>query len=168
MQNDEKEKIPFLLISNTASSTKTIDNQLAEIAGIKLSKTSTELGDLDILLSEKTPCIVILGPDFSFADIQEHVQDREYSMQFVRIVILVKKISSSLLRKAIQIGISEVLKYPLDQKEVIESLDNIQKRLAQFVRKVKEDASTNESISTNILVFSTKGGSGKSFLATNI
>ena len=103
MQNDEKEKIPFLLISNTASSTKTIDNQLAEIAGIKLSKTSTELGDLDILLSEKTPCIVVLGPDFSFADIQEHVQDREYSMQFVRIVILVKKISSSLLRKAIQL-----------------------------------------------------------------
>ena len=168
MDNEKNVKIPVLLISDTSRSLKTIEKQLAELADIQISKTSTEIGDLNPLLSEKTPCIVILGPDFNFADIQKIIQDKEYNLQFVRIVILVKKISSILLKKAIQLGISEVLKYPLDQKELIESLDNIQKRLGQFIAKVEENTSNSESISKNILVFSTKGGSGKSFLATNI
>ena len=168
MDKDITEKIPVILLSSTESSIRTIENKLAELDGMQLSRTSTELGDLAVLLSEKTPCMVILGPDYSFSEIEKIIQDKEYSLQFVRIVILVRKVSSSLLKKAIQIGISEVLKYPLDLKELCESLNNIQKRISQFITNLEENNANNGSISNNVLVFSTKGGSGKSFLATNI
>ncbi len=164
----DDENIPVVLISSSIKNINAVEKQMAELPEIKISKTSIELGDLDVLLSEKTPCIVILGPDFSFSDIESRLQDEEYSLQFVRIIVLANKVSSALLKKAIQIGISEVLKFPLDQSELSESLHNIQKRLGQFVSSVEQNSQNNGLTSNNILIFSTKGGSGKSFIATNV
>jgi pilus assembly protein CpaE len=164
----DDDKVPIVLISKTIKNKKAIETQLEELTSIEITKYFTELAELDIILSEQSPCIVILGPDFDFSEIQRLIQDKEYNLQFVRIVILVKNISSELLKKAISLGISEVLQFPFNTEELNSSLNNIKKRLSQFITKIKENASSNKSISKNILTFSTKGGSGKSFLATNI
>ncbi len=83
------------------------------------------------------------------------------------------KSPGSLLKRALKLGISDILQYPLELEDFKDAIVKITKILAQYASFVEEKEVYPENrsklLSKNIMVFSTKGGCpGKSFIATSL
>jgi pilus assembly protein CpaE len=165
-------KIKTVLIGNSEKSNEIIIRSLKDFPDINISLNLTSIGDLELILNHRKPAIVILGPDLKFDDIERIIQNNEYSLRFVMVIALAYKVSGDLLKRALKLGIADILQFPFDLNELKNSIAKINKIFEQYVRSEKENKADSESKSKflckNIMVFSTKGGSGKSFIATSL
>jgi pilus assembly protein CpaE len=165
-------KIKTVLIGNSAKNNNFIIRSLKDFPDIHISLTLTNIGDLELILKYRKPVIVILGPDLNFEDIERVIQNNEYSLRFVMVIALAFKVSGDLLKRALKLGISDILQFPFDLNELKNAIAKINKILGQYASFTEENKAYSESKSKllckNIMVFSTKGGSGKSFIATSL
>jgi pilus assembly protein CpaE len=118
------------------------------------------------------PLVVVFGPSFStaggLAEMAEHLRDQPG----ISAVLVVEELSTNLLQQAIRAGISDVITIPEDVGPLVEAVG----RAAEHLNIGPPGApSTGDgggggggSGGKVITVFSTKGGSGKSFVATNL
>jgi pilus assembly protein CpaE len=124
---------------------------------------------------EPAPMVTVFGPSFSdaagLARLSEFVRDRPE----VSVVLVVEELSTQLLQQAIRAGVSDVITIPNDVGPLIEAID----RAAANLNAVPAVASATASpgapavpdrgnVGRVITVFSTKGGAGKSVVATNL
>jgi len=83
-----------------------------------------------------------------------------------------KEISANLLKKAIKLNVHDVMEFPFtysDLKESIRRVEDIYKEvLVEKSETSVEEKKHGKKGSKIIMVFSTKGGSGTSFIATNL
>jgi pilus assembly protein CpaE len=84
----------------------------------------------------------------------------------VSIVLVARTIEPSLYRQAMRAGVSDVLPAMADLQEVGEVLDRAVIESGRLQALAEED--DQETKGTTIATFSTKGGTGKSFVATNL
>jgi len=166
------EDIPLFLISTKDEYINSISSSLKKFTYLKISYASSSLSDLEMLLVRKQLGIVIVGPLFDFEDIEKILKMYESDLRFIMIIILVKKFSEELLKKAIKLGVFDIIQFPFEPKELKETILKAQKILSQFFSQVNENKisfeKNDDDICKKIMVFGTKGGSGKSFLATNL
>jgi len=166
------ENVPLILIGSSKEDVASISSSLKKYTDLNISNVSTELNDLKIVLSEKKPCVVMLGPDFEMKDIEKIVKDFEYNLRFVMIILLSRTISAGLLKNAIKLGMADVIQYPLDFSELDPTIEKINKIMKQLLQNMEEEAAIfgkkPDNRAKTIMIFGTKGGSGKSFLASNL
>jgi pilus assembly protein CpaE len=165
-------KIKTVLIGNSADNNELIIRSLKDFPDLNISLTLTNVEDLELILKYNKPVIVMLGPDLNFGDIERVIQNNEYSLRFVMVIALAYRVSGDLFKRALKLGISDILQFPFDLHELKNAVVKINKILGQYATSVEENTayvgSKSKLLCKNIMVFSTKGGAGKSFIATSL
>ncbi|MFC2159363.1 CpaE family protein [Actinomycetota bacterium] len=164
-------KIPVALIDKNKSNIDKIESLVKNIPEVTVSLKSVNLDDLEFLLQEKAESIVFLGPTFTLKAAEKLFIKYCSALRYVKVILLVEKTSTALLREAIKLDIHDVLEFPFNFEDLSRSLERVKAVFNDIMEengkgepeslKVKEGAK-------KITIFSTKGGSGKSFIAINL
>ena len=122
-------------------------------------------------IASGSPLIVVVGPSFAhpagLAEVSRLTRGRPGS----NAVMVVHELSTEILQQAIRSGISDVLSLPADTAQLQEAVERAAEHL-NIVPLTPNLAAVPEPTRTDrgriVTVFSTKGGAGKSFVATNL
>jgi pilus assembly protein CpaE len=146
--------------------------QLGEVAS-PLSYASIEalLDALD--LQEPAPIVAVFGPSFAgpsgLAQLSEVIRDRPE----MSAVLVVEELSTQLLQQAIRAGVSDVITIPTDTAQLVEAVDRAAANLSSLpavpaAPPIVPAGEPGSALGRMVTVFSTKGGAGKSMVATNV
>jgi pilus assembly protein CpaE len=127
-----------------------------------------------VALDENGPpgaLILIAGPSLGEPDGIAEVAQLLRSRPDVSAILVVRRLSTELLQQAIRAGISDVLAMPAEAEQLQDALGRAAGQLNVAIpppslMAVPEPGSTDRG--RIVTVFSTKGGAGKSFVATNL
>jgi pilus assembly protein CpaE len=165
-------KIKTVLISNSERINGFITEALRKFPDIHITETLTGIGNLEHILNENKLAIAVLGPDLNFEDIERVIQNNEHKLRFVMVIALVHKVTENMLKRALKLGISDIIQIPFESDDFKDAIIKMIKILGQYASYDEENKVYSENktklLSKNIMVFSTKGGSGKSFVATSL
>ncbi len=166
------EKVPIAIIDKEKGNIERVSSLLENLTEIEIIQTSTSLEDLELLFQEKLQTLVLLGPAYKLEDAQKLLRNYSTSLRYVKVILLVDKTSTSLLREAIKLNIHDVLEFPFTYHDLNESVkrvkDIFKEILAEQTGVPEEKAALVKKGAKKITVLGTKGGSGKSFIATNL
>ncbi len=129
------------------------------------------LSVVEARVADDDPLVVVVGPSLAseqgMADINRLVRSRRGCSA----VMVVHELSTDLLQRAIRAGISDVVQLPADNGQLREAVDRAAEQLHAAVLPPSLTAvpdGAKEHRGRIVTVFSTKGGAGKSFVATNL
>ena len=135
-----------------------------------------ECGDSEsaVRLAEESGAdVVLVGADLLPKDGFETVREIVGRIPGVSAVIVAVNPAPADFRRALQVGARDLLEVPLDRKDLLETLKTAAEA-SQRKRTALEDmaaqmvAQKEVKVATRIVIFSTKGGTGKTFVATNL
>jgi pilus assembly protein CpaE len=117
------------------------------------------------------PAVIVFGPSFAGSEglgaISEYLRERPAAAG----VLVVEELSTQLLQQAIRAGIGDVITIPQDPQQLIDAIqgaaDHLNLAAVPTAPAGAGIGGTGEKGQV-ITVFSTKGGAGKSFVATNL
>ena len=131
---------------------------------------AVELDDLARLESHLSgPTVVVFGPGMADADSIAAAAPVLSARPAIGGILISDALSTELLQSALRAGFKDVLTAPVDQDELRETVSRIATALpgislpSQTAARPEDDARARM-----ITVFSTKGGAGKSVVATNV
>lgn len=118
------------------------------------------------------PTVAVVGPSFATPAGMGEVSRLVRTRPEVNAVMVVMELSTEILQQAIRSGISDVLSFPADGTQLREAVERAAEQLnghavAPPVAPVAPSLPRGDR-GRIITVFSTKGGAGKSFVATNL
>jgi pilus assembly protein CpaE len=117
-------------------------------------------------LDERDVEVVVLGPALQQDEALDTARKLHEQYPLATIVLCTMADGSSLYREAMRAGVSDVLPW---NAEVDEIRDVLERARAEAQRlRAAEAQELRPALGTTLATFSTKGGCGKSFLATNI
>ena len=166
------EKIQTVIIDKEKDSIKRISSLLKDVSDLEVIQTSSTLKDLKILLDDRMVSIALIGPSFDLNDLEKLLKANSNALRFVKVILLVEKTTADLLKKAIKLNIHDVLEFPFKFEDFNDSVERAINTFSEItieklgVKKDEEDYFKKNA--KKIVVFGTKGGSGKSFIATNL
>jgi len=163
-------KIPVLIIDKNEGNINKINSLLGNISDLNILQKSSSVNDLEILLQERSPALVLLGPGYKIEDIEDILKTYSSDLNRVKVILVVLESSAALLKKAIKLNIHDVLEFQFTYDELKESIKRAEDIFsdAVSVREAKEKEKVKETGKKTIMVYSNKGGSGKSFIAINL
>jgi pilus assembly protein CpaE len=161
------ENILITVIDKTEESIGRISRLLRNLSDIEIGNTSTNLDDLGSLLLEKTPAIVLVGPLYTLVDLEDFLKTSGQGAGLVKIILFTGEQSSNIFRKAIKINVFDVLEFPFNYSDMKESISRAKAAIKEITGE-KDIPRTEEARAKSIMIFSSKGGTGKSFIATNL
>lgn len=156
-------KIPVILIEKDEKNIQKILSQLRASSSLNSIKFSNNIFDLEVVLAKKNPTVVFIGPSYSISEMEEMLNLYNNSLGYIKIVLLSNEISAEILRSAIKLNFHDVLEYQFIEKDLKASLD----RAAHIFNEFEEPEDKSVHNCKKIMFFSTKGGSGNTFLAIN-
>ncbi len=136
-------------------------------------ETAESLEDLETRLHGGS-CVVVLGPSCARQEDFDTVAHWGKRYPNVAAVLVTSELTTQLLHRALRVGVKDVISAPIDQQQLIDTVDRIAEDLpsANSVVSVGAGAEPGDhdhgEIGRVIAVFSTKGGSGKSVTASNV
>ncbi len=166
------EKIQTVIIDKEKDNIEKISSLLKDVSDLEVIQTSSTLKDLKILLDDRMVSIALIGPSFDLDDLGKLLKANSNALRFVKVILLVKKATADHLRKAIKLNIHDVLEFPFKFEDFNDSVERAVNTFSELaieklgVKKDEEDYFKKNA--KKIVVFGTKGGSGKSFIATNL
>jgi pilus assembly protein CpaE len=118
-----------------------------------------------------SPVVVVAGPSFSNPQAMEQVARLVRNRTELSAVMVVQQLSTEILQQALRSGISDVVALPADTAQLQEAVERAAESLnlgaaTPSLTPVADAARTERG--RIVTVFSTKGGAGKSFVATNL
>ncbi len=119
---------------------------------------------------DSTPTVVVLGPScgdpYNLSTLAAVLQPRPE----VGAVLVADELSTELFQQAIRSGVKDVLAAPVDTAQLQEACRRVAESVAVYGRPVSPSSTEMEPGEGGrvITVFSTKGGAGKSVVATNL
>ncbi len=117
-------------------------------------------------LDERTIEVVVVGPSIQHDDALEIASKLHEAFPLVSIVLAAMTEGSTLYRGAMRAGVTDVFLHDADLDEVRGVLDRaVEETLRHRAGEPGED---RPQVGTTMATFATKGGCGKSFIATNI
>jgi len=130
------------------------------------------IADLDRLMAERAGevDVLVFGPDVTVTAALEASARMQLNAPEVSVVVVAETPTPDLLHKAIRAGVKDVLPSSFTPEQLREAID----RAEDLTRKLRGRASAAETDLLNgkthrvVSVFSSKGGSGKSFMASNL
>ena len=115
------------------------------------------------------PVVVVLGPSCgSDRDLAE-IEDLLHSHRETGAVLVAGELSTSLLQSALRAGVRDVLAAPVDTGQLTTSVSRVAATLAPGSGGgALDEIGDGSDLGQVITVFSTKGGAGKSVIASNL
>ncbi|MBL7060642.1 MAG: hypothetical protein ISS13_02265 [Actinobacteria bacterium] len=167
------DKIPIFITDKKIDTIEKIAAFIKNFSDFKIIKTSTDVKDLKKILEEEVPTIILLGPHYTIDDIEKFVAlYKDYLHSLIEIILLAREPSVEFLRNAIKLEIHEVLELPLNTKDLNEYIRKarhiFKKNPASNSKSQYKEKNGNNKKAMKVMVFSTKGGTGSSFLAVNL
>ena len=159
------EKIKVLVVADSENKRYELKTILSsdEIAIVAFSKTGAAVLDKTVSL---LPEVVVMVGDKSINDYAEIAERIYMSIPTCTVLLLYEDPTMETIEKAMQAGIRKVLPWPCEQKTLIENI-----KLLSSVEKMRASNSKQHRVawqSKVITVFGTKGGIGKTTIATNL
>lgn len=159
------EKIKVLVVADSENKRYELKTILStdEIAIVAFSKTGAAVLDKTVSL---LPEVVVMVGDKNINDYAEIAERIYMSIPTCTVLLLYENPTMDTIEKAMQAGIRKVMPWPCEQKTLI---DNI--KLLSSVQKMRVSNSKQQRVtwqSKVITVFGTKGGIGKTTIATNL
>lgn len=172
MNKNFNNKISLVVLDKEEQNIRKIITLLRNIPELEIAQVSGNLDLFELILQEKSADIVLLGPSHKLEDIEKILMANFDGLRFVKVILLVDKISTDILKKAIKLNIHDVIEFPFKYDELRESIKRVENMfLKSSIEKpsilITEDEK-RKKIHKKIAIFSTKGGSGKSFIAVNL
>ena len=127
--------------------------------------TSLQQAALALERASSEGCVVVLGPGVSRADALLFAEKAETERGGIATVVTAETLEADLLREALRSGVADVMTLGASAEEWHEALARAQSRSAAARQTVGPDDPERGRV---VAVFSTKGGTGKSFVASNI
>ena len=121
-----------------------------------------------------SPTVVVLGPSCSDAEVLSSVERALASRPDVGVVLVADELSTTVLQLALRSGVKDVLTLQGDTLQIVEAIERVGAGLRSDSGSLPATsgdvpATGNPSeLGRVTTVFSTKGGSGKSVIATNL
>ncbi|MCL4415810.1 MAG: P-loop NTPase [Actinobacteria bacterium] len=166
------DNILITLIDKTEESIERVSRLLRNLSGLEIGQMSTSLDDLKSLMVEKIPAIVLVGPLYTLADLEDLLKTCGQGAGLVKIILFTGEQSSNIFRKAIKSNIFDVLEFPFNYDDMKETINRARVAIKEITGEKNisqtEETRAKNKISKNIMLFSSKGGTGKSFIATNL
>lgn len=152
----------FLLIDPIAE----LAGRLTEARPDQQVRHVTDLDGAEQELSRHVIDVAVIGPSFNDDDSLEIARKLHAAHPSVSVVLSTMADSTGLYREAMRAGVSDVLPWRSEVDEVRDVLD----RASAEARRLREYDPSDDTPSeaTTIASFATKGGCGKSFVATNL
>lgn len=130
------------------------------------------LAAVDQKLMAGSSLVLVVGPSFGTTAAMAEVTRLTRARPEVSAVMVVHELSTEILQAAMRAGISDVIALPADPGQLREAVERAAQQLSSSVPATAaappvapEDRGSRGRV---ITVFSTKGGAGKSFVATNL
>lgn len=119
------------------------------------------------------PTVVVLGPSCSDSEVLATVERTLSRRTDVGVVLVADELSTTVLQQALRSGVKDVLTLQGDTLQVVEAIERVGSSLSATATSsdssapigIGGDSGETGRVTT---VFSTKGGSGKSVMATNL
>jgi pilus assembly protein CpaE len=116
--------------------------------------------------------MVLLGPSYTEGTAMEEVRTLHNEDPSLIVMLVAESVTSDLLRQAMRAGVSDVIEIPLDEQKVEEAIE----RFAHDVLKRPKASSSSTAPAAPeegdkgriVTVWSAKGGSGTTVVATNL
>lgn len=152
---------PVVIVEPDAIVRRALANQLPGAA---------ELDDFSRLEAKlHGPTIVVLGPSMADAAGVAAAAPLLSSRPAIGAILVSEELSTELLQSALRAGFKDVLTAPVDQDQLTATIERVSASLPGVSLPASASPRTeDDSRARMITVFSTKGGAGKSMLATNV
>ena len=141
---------------------------------MQLGQGATPFGSINELASRLTgqPVVLVLGPSFAVGADLAAVEQLLAARREIGAIMVTTELTTDLLQRALRAGVKDVLQAPVDGGQLAEAVS----RAAATLTYVQPAPSTpgpqygevDGEVGRVITVFSTKGGAGKSVIATNL
>lgn len=119
-------------------------------------------------------CVVVLGPSCARQEDFDTVALWGKRHPNVATVLVTSELTTQLLHRALRVGVKDVISAPIDQQQLIDTVDRIAEDLPSadsligYSSGIEPGDVDDGELGRVVAVFSTKGGSGKSVTASNV
>ena len=113
------------------------------------------------------PLIIVLGPSYSTAAGLKDVRDLTRNHPEIAAIMVVEELTTQMLQQALRAGVADVVAAPADAGQLLEAVERAGETLS-VVPSAPMRAEGGGVEGRMISVFSTKGGAGKSVVASNL
>lgn len=167
--------IPILIADPDPDFAREIKWALGESSFIRVCASAEDLSQTTTLLAEHKPTVVLLGPGWPEKEIIAFARQTTKRFPSVSLLLLAYKVTSRMVQGAIEAKIKDVLAIPIAPDQIISSINRAH-QLAQALEKTSAKIESQpeakpapaKHLGKVITVFSTKGGVGKTVVATNL
>ncbi len=141
---------------------------------MQLGQGATPFASINDLASRlgSIPVVIVLGPSFAGSPELAAVEQLLAARRDVGAIMVTNELSTEMLQRALRSGVKDVLQAPIEPAQLAEAVARVASGLvmAAPVPAVPTlgDAGAGGEVGRVITVFSTKGGAGKSVVATNL
>jgi pilus assembly protein CpaE len=115
--------------------------------------------------------VAVLGPSFNDPIELTAAEQLLSARREVAAIMVTDELSTELLQRALRAGVKDVLQSPVEAHDVQSAVDRVARTIGPVsgvVTPIAEVAPADGEVGRVIMVFSTKGGSGKSVIACNL
>lgn len=113
------------------------------------------------------PLIVVFGPSYSSANGLKDVRAMTRNHPEIAAIMVVEELTTQMLQQALRAGVADVVAAPADSGQLLEAVERAGETLS-VVPSAPTRAEGGGVEGRMISVFSTKGGAGKSVVASNL
>lgn len=120
------------------------------------------------------PVVIVLGPSYSGGPELSAVEQLLTARREVGAIMATNELTTDLLQRALRAGVKDVLQLPVESTALAEAVARVANTLAVAAPVAAPGGGGGGAVETDgdlgrvITVFSTKGGAGKSVIATNL
>ena len=170
--------LPAQSLSHIAIAVVDADQTIRTRLALQLGETAAPFPTIDALAQRLngTPVVTVLGPSCAYGAELAALERLLQMRPEVAAILIAAEMSTTLLQQALRAGVKDVLAIPLDGNQLVQTVqrvaDNLSAQAAAMAPRTPEfngpeplDPAEQGQV---ITVFSTKGGSGKSVIASNV
>jgi len=143
--------------------------RLAMLVGVGAA-TYTSIDELAVNL-DGSPLVAVLGPGFDDPIELTAAEQLLAARREVAAIMVTDELSTELLQRALRAGVKDVLQSPVEAHDLQAAVDRVSRSIGPIAvvggGPAAADAA-DDDLGRVVMVFSTKGGSGKSVIASNL
>jgi pilus assembly protein CpaE len=141
------------------------------------SRLAMQLGELAIAVAtidqlrerlNGSPAVAVLGPSCASAAGIAEAERLVAEHPEVGAILVASELTTELFRQALRAGIKDVLAAPVDTAGLVEAVRRVADSVASFRRSDAGPDVESGDLGRVVTIFSTKGGAGKSVIASNL
>ncbi len=139
---------------------------------MQLGQGATPFPSINDLASRlgSIPVVIVLGPSFGESPELAAVEQLLAARRDVGAIMVTNELSTEMLQRALRSGVKDVLQAPIETTQLAEAVARVAAGLIMSspTPAIPADLDGDGDVGRVITVFSTKGGAGKSVVATNL